>query len=62
MITDTTFRKINGTVYVRIPPQYVEYFGLQKQIDTEKDKGSLPTCKVEDASTNRLTVIFPKWV
>ena len=61
MITTTTFRQFNGSVYVRIPPTFAEYYSLKKQIESAQTNETEPKCKIEDQDTNKLLVIFKKW-
>lgn len=61
MITNSTVRSFGGSVYVKIPPQYAEYFRLKEHLERAKQKGIEPDCKVEDKAENKLVVTFPKW-
>jgi len=61
MKSTTTFRSFNGSIYVRIPPGYEEYFGLKKQLERNRQTGDEPECKIEDTDENKLLITFPKW-
>ena len=61
MESTSTFRDFNGSIYMRIPPGYVDYFKLKKLIERAKQTGDEPECKIEDTSENQLLVTFPKW-
>lgn len=60
MKSTTTFRSFNGTIYVRVPPVFSEYFNLKKQIEDIYDKQNEPECKIEDQDKNKLLITFKK--
>lgn len=61
MKSTSTFRSFNGTIYVRIPATYEEYYNLKDRLEDAKHNGTDPKCKIEDTSENKLLVTFPKW-
>ena len=61
MISTSTFRSFNGTIYVRIPRTYDEYYELEKRIENAKKNGTEPECKIKDIDENEISIIFPKW-
>ncbi len=61
MITNSTVRSFGGSVYVKIPPTFAEYYRLKKLIELSKKKGTEPECKIEDSDENKLLVTFQKW-
>lgn len=61
MKSTSTFRSFNGTIYVRIPTTYEEYYNLKDRLADAKHNGTDPECKIEDTSENKLLVTFPKW-
>ena len=54
MLVETTIQELNGSVYVRIPPEYVRYFKLKNKEHERK-------CKIEDKGTNKAELTFKKW-
>lgn len=61
MKSTSTFRNFNGTIYVRIPATYEEYYSLKDRLEDAKHNGIEPKCKIEDKDENKLIVTFPKW-
>jgi hypothetical protein len=61
MKSTSTFRSFNGTIYVRIPTTYEEYYNLKDRIEDAKHNGTEPECKIEDTSENKLLIEFPIW-
>lgn len=50
MLTETTIKQNGGSMFVRIPAQYVEYFNVKPG-----------KCKIEDMNENEAKLIFKKW-
>lgn len=61
MKSTSTFRSFNGSIYIRVPPTFSEYFNLKKQIEDAQANGTDPECKIEDKDKNKLLVTFKKW-
>ena len=61
MITNSTVRSFGGSIYVKIPPTFAEYYKLKKLIEYSKKKGTEPECKIEDSDVNKLLVTFQTW-
>lgn len=61
MKSTSTFRSFNGSVYVRVPPTFAEYFNLKRQIEDAHTNETEPECKIEDQEENKLLVTFKKW-
>lgn len=62
MKSTSTFRSFNGTIYVRIPATYEEYYNLKDKIIDAKHNGTEPECKIEDKDENKLLITFVKTI
>jgi len=61
MILKSTVRKSGGSIYVKMPPAFVEYYEIDKHLAQCKKKGIELECKISYTDENKVLVELPKW-